>query len=668
MKPAQKNICDIVLPIHNGLTYVKDCIESLIQHTPAAQYPIYIIDDASDSTTSDYLNKQETLHSQIILRRNPNNLGFLKSCNIGIYLGTAPYVVLVNSDVIATPCWLERLIECMESDPKIATVNPLTNSAAQIDLSMPPGANFFAVDEYLEQHSPKHWPDIVTGVGFCLLLRRAALEEVGVFDEIYGRGYCEESDLCMRLTARGYRTVIADHVYVYHKGGGTFSDSDERYRRNRRLFDSRWAREYKRQFRAFQKADPLAESRALFSLPRRWDPMPVIWQTARALLDGWQEKAFLLMALNVVRGLRRLPKAKRELATPASVTILTRPNRLRVTYLLHHLVISGGVLSVIQLVNELILLGVEARIVALYEDPAVYAWSKLFTRPIIFCNEQELVQNCPDSDIIVATLWNTVPWAVEVAKQNRAKHTVYFIQDYEPWFFPDSDAKKREQVKSTYGQIKHHVVMSDWLNDLLMQDGFSATKIALGMDLGRFYPRSVPRSQPIVLAMARPGTPRRGYPSTIAALCQLKKLMPEVEIVLFGDRFLSYRTIPFSYRDEGIVFDQNRLATLYSEADVFLDGSDFQGFGRCALEAMACGTACVLTEVGGVMEYARNGENALLVPPRKPSAFVAGIKAILDDEALKNRLVEGGLATAEQYCHKREADETLAYFLRLSQQ
>ncbi|NJN47131.1 MAG: glycosyltransferase [Candidatus Competibacteraceae bacterium] len=667
MKQTKNNLCDIILPIHNGLTYVKDCIQSLIKYTSVDQYNIYVIDDASDSTTNQYLNEQKNLHRQIKLQRNPHNLGFLKSCNIGISLGCSPYVALVNSDVIVTPRWLERLIECMESDPIIATVNPLTNSAAQIDLLMPPGANFFAVDDYLEKHAAKHFSDIVTGVGFCLLLRRAALEDVGVFDEIYGRGYCEESDLCMRLTARGYRTVIADHVYVYHKGGGTFSDGDERYRRNRRLFDSRWAREYKRQFRAFQKADPLAESRALFALPHRWDPMPVIWQTARALLDGWQEKAFLAMAISVLRGLRRLPSAKREIPSPNSVALLTRPNRLRVTYLLHKLVISGGVLSVIQLVNELILLGVEARIVALYEDPAVYAWSKLLTRPIIFRDERELVRNCPDSDIIVATLWNTVSWAVEAVKLNRAKRSVYFIQDYEPWFFPDSDSKHCEQVKSTYGLVEHRVVMSDWLNDLLMQDGHNSTKIALGMDLSRFYPRSVPRSGPVVLAMARPGTPRRGFPSTIAALCQLKQIMPEVEIVLFGDRFLSYRNIPFLYRDEGVVFEQNRLAELYSEADVFLDGSDFQGFGRCALEAMACGTACVLTEVGGVMEYAIEGENALLVPPREPKAFVAAVKAILDDEGLKNRLVEGGLATAKRYCHKREADETLSYFQRLSQ-
>jgi glycosyltransferase involved in cell wall biosynthesis len=97
-------------------------------------------------------------------------------------------------------------------------------------------------------------------------------------------------------------------------------------------------------------------------------------------------------------------------------------------------------------------------------------------------------------------------------------------------------------------------------------------------------------------------------------------------------------------------------------ADVFLDGSSFQGFGRPALEAMACGAACVLTEVGGVTEYARDGKNCLLAPPERPVVFADNILRILADENLKANLIAGGFETAKEYCHKREARETLTYF------
>ena len=658
--------CDIILPVYNGLTHLKDCIESILKHSPVEHFHLYIIDDHSDSITRGYLQEQAETHPQITLYRNKENLGFIISCNTGMALGDANYVILINSDVIVTPGWLERLIECAESDSHIASVNPLTNYASQINLPMAPGANFYGMDEYLKIYSPRHFPDVVTGVGFCLLLRRAALNEVGVFDEIYGRGYCEESDLCMRLTSRGYRTVVADHAYVYHKGRGTFTDRKERYLHNRRIFDSRWAKEYQKQFHLFRKTAPLKPARDLFALQQRWDPMPTVWQTARDMLECWRERNLIGMARASVRGLLQLSKARREVPTPESVAKFTRPGRLRVTYLLHNLVIAGGVLSVIQLVNELILLGVEARIVTLFEDPAIYDWTKLFTRPIVFRNPEELMENFPESDIAVATLWNTVPWVAELVKRGRAKQSAYFIQDYEPWFFPEQDQVAREQVRATFQLIGHKIVKSDWLQGMLAQDGFPARKILLGMDLAQFYPRDVQRSRPIVLAMVRPRTPRRGFPSTIEALAQVKQTLPAVEIVLFGDRFLSSQTIPFPYRDEGIVTDQNRLAALYSEADVFLDGSDFQGFGRCGLEAMACGAACVLTGVGGVMEYAKGDENAIVVPPKQPRNFAEAILRILGDQKLKARLVQGGFTTVKDYCHKREAQETLVYFQEIT--
>ena len=655
--------CDIIVPVYNSLSYVQECLASVLAYTQTGTYQLIIIDDASDSHIYHYLSRLAADHpEQITLHRNPENLGFVKSCNLGITLGSAPFVVLVNSDVVVAPGWLERLVACAESDPRIAAVNPLTNHAAQINLPLAPGANFFGMDEYLQRHGPTAVADVVTGVGFCLLLRRSLLETLGTFDEIYGRGYCEESDLCMRLTTHGYRTVVAGNVYVYHKGQGTFTDRSERYQRNRAVFDTRWGQEYQRQFRAFRRANPLGPTRTPFATRQRWDPLPVVWETARAMLAAWRQHDGLDLARSALRGVLRLSTARRPLATPEFVRQITRPNRLRVTYLLHKLVVAGGVLSVIQLVNELILLGVEARIVALFEDPAIYDWTPLYTRPLIFRNERELLRNFPDSDIAVATLWNTAPWVANLIRGGRARTAAYFLQDYEPWFFPEEKAAARDRVRATYTLISYRIVTSHWLQGVLDSDGYATHKILLGMNLARFYPRNVVRDYPVILAMARPLTPWRGFEPTITALASVKTAQPEVEIVLFGDRFLNKQNIPFPFRDEGIVTDQNRLAEIYSAATVFLDGSDFQGFGRGGLEAMACGTATVLTGMGGVNEYARDQVNTLLVPPQRPDLFAAAILRLLDDAELREQLIKAGLETAQRFCHKREAQETLAYF------
>lgn len=664
----QVYFCDMVMPVYNGLPYVKNCIDSILSCSNDVTYHLYIVDDSSDSYTSSFLSEQAILYpQQISLHRNPQNVGFVQSCNAGINLGSAPYIVLINSDVIVTPGWLSRLIRCAESDPRIAAVNPFTNYASNINIPLAPGANFYGMDEVLVQNSPRSYPDVVTGVGFCMLLRRSVIEELGLFDEVFGKGYCEDSDLCMRLTAHGYRTVVADDVYVYHKGEASFANRNERYQANRKIFDARWGAEYHRQFKAFLKEDPLKPARDLFSFPQQWDPVPSMRETYRQLRRCLREKNLVGMVREFVRGIRRLPKAKRSLVNGAGVARVTRPGRLRVTYILPTLTISGGVMSVVQLVNELILLGVEARIVALREYPEIYNWMFL-TQPIIFKSEKELLENFPESDVIVATQWSTAPLVADLVQTGRGGVGVYFLQDYESWFFPADDQVSRAKVMATYQLLHHKIVMSDWLKGMLEKDGYSATKIHLGMNLSIFYPRSVRETRhPIVLAMARPRTPWRGFPHIIEGLKQVKNALPEVEIVLFGDD-LSKHKIPFAYRDEGIITNQNKLAELYSAADVYLDGSDFQGFGRPALEAMACGTACVLTKVGGVTEYAQDGFNCLLVPPKQPEAFAQAIIKVLSDADLKENLVQGGLVTARDYCHKREARETLAYFNSILEQ
>ncbi len=93
--------------------------------------------------------------------------------------------------------------------------------------------------------------------------------------------------------------------------------------------------------------------------------------------------------------------------------------------------------------------------------------------------------------------------------------------------------------------------------------------------------------------------------------------------------------------------------------------SEFQGFGRCALEAMACGAACVLTHLGGVLEYARHEDNALLAPPGQADQLADAILRLLDDPPLRQRLIASGLTTAARFCHRREARDTLAWIERV---
>jgi hypothetical protein len=112
--------------------------------------------------------------------------------------------------------------------------------------------------------------------------------------------------------------------------------------------------------------------------------------------------------------------------------------------------------------------------------------------------------------------------------------------------------------------------------------------------------------------MARPRTPRRGFAALVAALREVKRRRPDAEIAFFGCPDLAEHGIDFPHVDFGVL-PNDRLRRVYNDAAIYLDTSEFQGFGRPALEAMACGCATVLGRDGGVTEYARDGENTLLV-------------------------------------------------------
>jgi glycosyltransferase involved in cell wall biosynthesis len=464
----------------------------------------------------------------------------------------------------------------------------------------------------------------------------------------------------MRLTTQGYRTVVSPNVYVYHQGQASFTHSHERYLANRKIFDQRWKAEYLHQFRAYKKANPLKRVRDLFPVQYRWHPLPIAWVTYRKLLKHWQQQQFAGLIIDGLRGLKQMSHAFVPIPNADLVAKNSLPKRLRVTYLVNKLVISGGILSVVQLVNELILLGIEARIATLFIDPEIRHW-RLLTEPLLFKNAQDLTAHLPATDIVVATHWTTAQWAAEIQQTELAQQSAYYLQDYEAWF--STEHQNKQIVLDTYALIENKIVTSDWLQQLLENDGYTSEKICIGTDLDVFYRRDVePNKPPVLLTMARPGTPWRGFKWAVQALALVKQQYPELEIVFFGDNQLFRQHIPFDYRDEGVVSNQNRLAALYSGADVFLDASDYQGFGRLALEAMSCGTACVLTNEGGVTEYARTEQNCLTVPPRKPELFAQAILRLLQDADLRARLSLNGLETAQQFSTQQEAKTTLDYF------
>ncbi len=225
----KKRTYDIIVPVYSPLYYLRQCINSVLKNTKHP-YSLVIVDDGNNPIVREYLR---TIKSARIIT-NKKNLGWLKSCNIGIE-NTENDGVLLNSDTMVTEGWLEKMDRCAYSDSRIGMVNPLSNNA--LFLSMPRSFVFnaipsgFTVESFaglVSELSECRYPSIPTVFGFCLLIKREIFNRIGLFDEKFELDYGEGSDFCMRAKRQGYGAVCCDDAFVYHYGKNSIADSPDK--------------------------------------------------------------------------------------------------------------------------------------------------------------------------------------------------------------------------------------------------------------------------------------------------------------------------------------------------------------------------------------------------------------------------------------------------------
>jgi len=233
----QDNVVDIIIPVYNGIDFLRPCLNSVFQCTDKC-HRIIVVDDASpDIKTNEYL-EELAQQKEIVLLKNEKNLGFVGSVNRGMRYSTRD-VILLNSDTEVSPGWVDKMLACALSCPGVATVTPLTNNGTICsvpnwleDNSLPPGLSVKEMADLVEKVSEHLYPELPTGVGFCMYVSRDALNKIGYFDEAhFGKGYGEENDFCWRAKKAGFVNLLDDATFIFHKGSMSFGNTPEKQAR-----------------------------------------------------------------------------------------------------------------------------------------------------------------------------------------------------------------------------------------------------------------------------------------------------------------------------------------------------------------------------------------------------------------------------------------------------
>ena len=266
---------DAVVPVYGGADHTLACLASALAALPRAGRLI-VVDDASPEPELAAALDELARRPRVVLLRNRRNLGFTASANAGIRAAAGRDVILLNSDTLVAPGWLEELRAVAYGAADIGTVTPLSNDATLLSYPDPNGGNAppdlaatGRIDALARRVNGGDAIDIPVGVGFCLYIRRACLDAVGELRaDLFAQGYGEENDFCLRARHLGWRHVAAPGAFVAHVGGQSFGAAARHLRARNEALLERLHPGYAGLIQAHAETDPLAESRRRLDLAR----------------------------------------------------------------------------------------------------------------------------------------------------------------------------------------------------------------------------------------------------------------------------------------------------------------------------------------------------------------------------------------------------------------
>ena len=219
-------LADVVIPVYRGLQTAVACIASVLPTLPKGSR-LHVVDDGGADAELGAALDALAAEGSIMLHRLPDNRGFPGAADAGIRAAAGRDVVLLNSDTLVPPGWLQHLAGAAHSAPDIGSACPLSNDATILSYPKQGGGNPMTdpapVSALALRANGAATVDIPVAVGFCMYIRRDCLDAVGLLrEDIWAQGYGEENDWCLRARHHGWRHVAAAGCFVAHVGGASF--------------------------------------------------------------------------------------------------------------------------------------------------------------------------------------------------------------------------------------------------------------------------------------------------------------------------------------------------------------------------------------------------------------------------------------------------------------
>lgn len=321
---------------------------------------------------------------------------------------------------------------------------------------------------------------------------------------------------------------------------------------------------------------------------------------------------------------------------------------MKIGYIIPNCDVSGGISVVCQHANRLSKRGHEVFLISVDRVRSM-DWFPNQQVPVIGLNDWNGAL-----DILVATGWSTSFLLLNIS----ATVKCYFVQSDETRFHPP-ESRWRHLTALTYYLGVNYLTEARWIKQWLTETfGHHVEVVPNGLDPAIFHkcdPLKTRGKRPRILLEGAINLPYKGMAEAFEVVAPM-----DVEVWCVS----SYGVPKPSWRCDRFFehIPMMEMRRIYSSCDILLKLSRVEGFFGPPMEMMACGGVSVVGKVTGHDEYIEDGVNALVVNPEDIKGARAAVQLLLDDQALRSRIIVGGEMTARQWDWERSIDILEKYY------